>query len=726
MRLPTLISVLLAIAPIPASGERYWVLMRDGKIQTGGQLKHFHDPKHPPSLDGQKLLGVEYPVRSVRDTKQSVAQPREQVEMINGDVLSGRVIEAVAGEAAGRMPDHLVVGSVRHTGDLRVRLDWVRRIVAGADRLQRFTPAYLRLTDGSKPECQSIRWLKSGIKILTDGGVHTIAFDQIAELHLPRRPAWQPIYPGAAWLADQGPSVVRVVTAGGQAISFPRSMFTTEFDRKLLGKRSPTARTLFSTRPPWAIDLMLIDTADIVWQTYFDADEVPLSMLPIVDGVQKKGLHHFPWRLGQSVRGGSLHSGEFISELGIGMHAYTRLTFELPPNSKTFACQVGLNHLVGSGGCVHCRIWRDEPTGSPLWERQFLRGSDGVQQVGPLNISNAKRLILEVDFANENRPQGADPLDVRDSVDWLRPIVRVDAAKVDMEQVAQVIPEIAGWTITPDQLKRIKLRPAWVKRNNQWGTAIVTGSEPLVISRQMDVKLENAWLPVRATCDDTGGNRTIWVRANGEKISSTSSGNLGTFSRYRFGERAYSLSDHVGQQVTVEVIAEAHKRSSGELGGVVWDWLSPQPLIENLPSDGEPIRPDVPLTSLSPTHAVCQNKPLELLPGKLTNGNALTVQGWQFEEGYGVPSRSEITYKIDPSWQTFVAVIGLADGKLEAGPFQTLLDGELHWASKTPFTRDNRGEQVSVSIPPGHKTLTLKLLGNNSFGAWAQAGFLER
>lgn len=722
-----LLSAALAFSfAFPASGQRYWALMRDGTVQTGNQLKDFDDPKRSISLDGRKLLEISNPVRSIRDTKLSIAQPIEWIELTNGDVLAGRIIEAVTGDASAPLPDYLVIGGVRHTGDLRVRLDWVRRIVTGTHARQQVTPLYLRLTNGSEPACQSIRWMKSGIKVLTDSGVESFAFNEIAELHLGHPKSWQPIYPAATWLSDQGPSVVRIVTVHGQAISFPQTMVTTEFDRKLLGKRGAAAKTLFSTRPPWAIDLTLIDSEDVAWQSYFAAGEVPLSLLPVVDVQQKAGLYYFPWRRDQSVRGGRLHSGEISSELGIGVHAYTRLTFKLPPRAKTFTSRVGLNHLVGSGGCVHCRVWRDEANGSPLWERKFLRGSDGIQRVGPLNVSNAKRLILEVDFANDGRPQGADPLDVRDSVDWLMPIITVDQRKDDMHPLTQVIPEIAGWTIPAEQLKRIKLRPAWVKRNNQWGTAIVTGNEPLVISRKVEVSLNTAWLPVRATCDDVGGNRMIWVRANGQKVNSTAGSNLGTFSRYRFGQREYSLCDYTGETATVEIVADPHKKSSGELGGVVWDWLRPQPLIQDLPPTGQPIRPNVALNSLKPTRVVCKNKPLKLLPGKLTNGNALTVHGWQFEDGFGVPALSEITYQLDPTWHRFVAVIGLAEGTQQAGPFQILLDNQLHWSSETSFTVDDPGKQISIPIPPGHENITLRTLGANSFGAWIHAGFLTR
>ena len=49
------------------------------------------------------------------------------------------------------------------------------------------------------------------------------------------------------------------------------------------------------------------------------------------------------------------------------------------------------------------------------------------------------------------------------------------------------------------------------KRNDRFGMAIVTGSEPLVLSCPVHVNLLNAWLRVTATSDDRGATRTISV-----------------------------------------------------------------------------------------------------------------------------------------------------------------------------------------------------------------------
>lgn len=717
-----LVSIALLTAFIlPASAQRYWALMRDGEIRTGERLEHFDDSQRPIALDGQQLLEMETPARSIRNTKLSPRRPESFLEMTNGDVLAGRVVEAVTGERADPLPDHLLVKRVPLAGRVRVRLECVRRIATNRPRSE-WTPGLLELRDGSSIQYRSLRWLDSELKLLTDAAALSVPFADVADLHLSPQ-HWQSILPAAAWLAEPATPVVRIVTADGQAMTFPMSMVTTKFDRKQYGISSVDAPGLLATKPPWALDSVLIDRDAIAWQSYFDPDETPLSTLPVIDVVQESLLHRHAWQRDKNARGALLHSGPIVSELGISMHSHTRMTFELPSNAQSFSSWMGLDQLAGRGGCVHCRIWRDEPTGPPLWEERYLTGADGVRQVGPLDISGAQRLVLEVDFAHENRPNGADPLDIRDAVNWLMPVVRFQPAMA-MEQLTQLIPEIAGWSIDPRQLDRIELRPRWL-RNDQWAVAIATEKEPLVLTRQLQITMKNAWLPVRATCDRTGDNRSIWVRANDEKVNSTGRGSITTFSRLRFGQRNHNLSDLVGETAVVEVVADPYRKARGELGAVIWDWLRPRPLIRNLPADGAPIRPDTPLDSLSPVQVDGKQQSFELHPGKLSSGDAFNVQGWPLEDGFEMPAGSELTYRLDPSWRNFVAVIGLAkDRKGKVGPYQILLDEKLHWSSEQTFARDVPAQQVSVSIPPGHSTMTLRLLGEESAGVWAQAGFL--
>jgi hypothetical protein len=134
----------------------------------------------------------------------------------------------------------------------------------------------------------------------------------------------------------------------------------------------------------------------------------------------------------------------------------------------------------------------------------------------------------------------------------------------------------------------------------------------------------------------------------------------------------------------------------------------------------------VPLASLEPVKATGTNAK-QLVRGKLPNGVPLNIRGYPFDEGIGSRYNTSLTYKLDPSWQRFVAVVGLADGWQDVGPYEILLDDKPHFRTTNPgtFGRNSPGEQLDVAIPPGHKSITFRVKCQSSQAAWANAGFLH-
>ena len=132
------------------------------------------------------------------------------------------------------------------------------------------------------------------------------------------------------------------------------------------------------------------------------------------------------------------------------------------------------------------------------------------------------------------------------------------------------------------------------------------------------------------------------------------------------------------------------------------------------------------LTSLSPERVLPggRDPKLTLSAGQLTDGTPLGIRDVRFAQGVGVPTGTEITYRLDPTWTRFVAVIGLASGWQEAGPYEILLDGQPHWKDPAAkYDRNSPGRQIDVAIPSGHERITLRVGGRASFAAWALAGF---
>jgi hypothetical protein len=715
-----------------ACADRYLAERRDGATFTGDKLRDFHDDDGP-RLDDERFFDSDQPVRMLRDTTLSPQMPAMFVELASGDRLAGKL---VAASIAGVDVDHLLLSETLHSGQVRVRLDWVRKISTKRRPQRIFTPGFVELADGRQLAARSIRWEPDGVKLLTDDGIVAARYEKIVELHAAQDNLWLPPLPSAEFLDVETPVVLRLLTGQGEIFTVPRTMLremkSSDYERRgffAVRRRRPTryATPQLATRPLWSLDTILLDPQSVAFATWLDPTELPLSLLPVVEVQEKRGVHHLPWQLQRSVLGEPLQCGDAVAELGVGMHSFTRLAFQLPPHAQSFTTRVGFHEAANDGGCVHLRIWRDNVEGSPLWEKQFFRGGDGLQQVGPLEITGAARLILEVDFADADRPRGADPLDIRDWIDWLSPIVTIDAErfKAQSSQLAQLVPELNGWSLQPEQLATLRLRPYWFTRGDHWAMAI-DSDESLTFTRDCQPALHNGAFVVRATRDDSSGAATVLrVKAAGELLASTMNSDVATHDRHRFSERRYLLPQSIDSPLKLEIVTEPHKTDDPEIRGLVWGAIGFEPLVKNLPPSREPITPDVPLSTIVPVSATHDDEALELADGKLTSGKPLNIRGWALAAGYGVPTESDITYKLDPAWREFVAVIGLADGWEGAGPYQILLDGKVHWSSERQFDRHEPGEQISVPLPPGHETITLRLLGDNSSGAWAHAGFLS-
>jgi len=152
------------------------------------------------------------------------------------------------------------------------------------------------------------------------------------------------------------------------------------------------------------------------------------------------GGESWPWKANRNTQGGLLRSAGWTSSWGFGVHAQSELHFPLPPQAKAFRSRIGLDRLAGKGGCVRARVFMDSTEGAPLYESPFIVGSDKLLDTGSVPLAASKgrphHLILQVDPAHQGRPDGADPLDIRDIFDWLSPQLELDPVKV-REQTAR-------------------------------------------------------------------------------------------------------------------------------------------------------------------------------------------------------------------------------------------------------------------------------------------------
>jgi len=613
-----------------------------------------------------------------------------------------------------------------------VRASAVRRIVAKPGPLRPYQPNLLAWPDGRVVIARSLRPALDSVQILTKSGVVTARLSELQEVHLSPATPLADLLREAGWASDPAEEQTwRIALSGGARLTVARSLSQRFTDER--------RKDWLAVRPFWAWDTIHVTPSRIAAITYSEACEVPLSALPVRELPRTGGIQNWPWQANRSVKGDPLQVGAVLSAHGFGVHAPCTLEVTVPPGSRTLHGWVGLDPTVGNGGCVQCQVFKDELSGDPLWGSGFLQGSDGARPLGPLNLPDLQRLLLQVEQAHEGRPTGADPLDVRDHVNWVEGWVRVDPAAIPkpINDIPYWIPVLKNWEPSPGVRERMTIEPRWKSKERSWVWALIL--QPLkddpgeyeraewTFERTLPLTLSQARVTLSADQEDGSPYSLIVALRVNENDAKTSRDDLHFTTERRTGweTREWGLGGWVGKNVTLKISVKSSRHVNNQNAALILAQAALQPLILDLPETGEPLRPEIPLTKLIPLKVSRAGRALTLQPGKLPSGEPLVLRGYPLTDGYGVPSNTDITYQVDPSWRKFVAVLGLVEGWQGIGPYEILLDGELHWRCEEPreFDRNAPGIQVAVPLPPGHETITLRVRGVASHAAWGHAGF---
>jgi hypothetical protein len=280
----------------------------------------------------------------------------------------------------------------------------------------------------------------------------------------------------------------RLETVEGAALTYHREMtlLATSKTASARGGGSPPEPYLL-VWPNWSLGVILVPIDSIWRQSFRSACEVPLSELPATVLKEKIGIHRWPWRRNQNVAGGTLSSGRIAVDLGVGMHSYCEVAFELPPQASQFTTLVGLDRCVGERACATCKIYQGQVAGKPLFASPFLRGSQQPIPVGPLPVAGTRRLVLVAEWAGEARPPGTYPLDIGSNVNWLMPFVTVEEDSTSRwESLQRFVPGWRTWSLDPADVARVTITPYWDERRECWLPAVsAAGTKPLTISRKL-------------------------------------------------------------------------------------------------------------------------------------------------------------------------------------------------------------------------------------------------
>ncbi|HEX4129427.1 MAG TPA: NPCBM/NEW2 domain-containing protein [Pirellulales bacterium] len=429
----------ICLASQPASAkDRYLLIWRDGSPSSIDELPAWDAAGSNQAIGDRPLFDDERGIRAIVATTPAPAQqPAEFVEFFGGDRLPGRAIgvrhdadspsetsDLLIEPAAALMPN------ADSAAPLRVRTASIRRIVWQRRGSDRYVPATLWQRDGRQITFRSLRWTSEGVRLLLEAETALVPLEQIAELHMPRQPAWEVWLDALARLGGEKLSrIVQLETTTGLSITSSNERIT-----PVAGAAAPK-RVMLRSQPAWSPEGVMIAVDDTVSQWYFAPYEVPLSSIEPIASNSRHALGG-AWGEAQrnrNVEGGRLASGGREFAWGYGVHAEHELAFELHPLAIEFRTQMGLDALAGSGGCARGVVsltGAGDTNATELFRSPLVVGSASPVDTGWLKLPAARsadaRLLLVADSAGDETPAGADPLDIRDIWDWLEPIVRLD------------------------------------------------------------------------------------------------------------------------------------------------------------------------------------------------------------------------------------------------------------------------------------------------------------
>jgi hypothetical protein len=457
----TFISI-VAATHVAAVEDRYVATWADGNRTTVPEIEDWGAASGNPSLGGRRLFDGSNPARTIIDT----AQPRQRIaapyiELPCGDRLSGRVIEFQDGHELAGVPAYFVaepslnldVPNLFARPQIRIRAAAVRRIVAQPIPGQ-LTPNSLQTVDGHREQFRSWRWRTNGIDVLTSSGVKHVGFRDLAAIEFDQPNTWDAWFQQLAVLSPGLESpLIRMELSDGTQLTTSRERLRPV----TVGGEGPD-HWFHLCQPAWSLDLLAVSHRQVRLRTIFDATQTPLSAIEPVVSRGQGIILPAPTRLhsNESLAGGALRSAGGESGWGFAVHAPYEFAFDLPRSARRFRTRLALDPTVGDGGCAGGRLEYD---GKSLFDSPLLIGSGRTQDSGWLSAS-AGRLTLIADAAAQDRPSNADPLDIRDDLNWLEPLVEHDPVELQRavrRHFASVHPGLAAWRFDPAEAGQWRL-----------------------------------------------------------------------------------------------------------------------------------------------------------------------------------------------------------------------------------------------------------------------------
>ena len=564
-------------APLSAAQPRYVAVLADGTKVEGNTISDWWQPGQSPRLESTNLAETHRPLRWLRDRTVSPWRPDANltgvVELAGGDRLPGRVTgwTPLSEIAGGIGPSCLLVEpaiEVERPGApkrpaLRVLPDFVRRVTWDGPPRHRFAPGTLYCKDGRRLVFRTLRWEKQSLRILTDEGLQRFDFAELAEVHMPQANCWDNYFAQLAFLLPElNGRLMRFECGNGLVVTTSTARFRPSVD----GNPGDPSRWLHIVQPAWSLDALWVRFPTIAMRWEFSPEEAPLSLVEPADVVQQSAFGvGLAFRVDRNVHGGPLVSGNQQFAWGLGVQASNQLRFDLPACAQAFRTRIGLDRTAGEGGCARARIYLNQPQGKPLYESKLLIGSAEVVDTGVLPLGDAKALVLVADSAEKETPPGADPLDVRDAIDWLEPVVLLERDKLLAELRrfwGKAMLGLDGWRLTTQDGRDLPPQSFWDESNPHLQRYLLTppaDKGPVRLSTERQLTAADNYLLVHLRAAGQG--------APAGKFEAFIDGAVAARLDPLPGEgRLYPmlipLSQHQGKKVRIELVhAPANERS---------------------------------------------------------------------------------------------------------------------------------------------------------------------
>ena len=305
-----------------------------------------------------------------QETPAAADRPEAFVEMLGGDVLPGRVVAAAESQSMvnGRLGPHLIVEPTAGVNwpevpraTVRVTTRWLRRIAWQRRGDAPINPARWFTRMAGRSRFRLLRFEGQSVSVLSDNDRREAKMADLAEIDMPRQDWWNAYFEQVALLTpDCGERPMQMETADGlratvspyrlQPLTYPRHPAPIRVPRhaaagcsNLDSRDSPRLVARHAVRAAFAGRHAAIFRAAGSAAVDRRADHKRIAI--------GAGRRLAAADRSERARGPAGQRRQGIW-LGIGMHAYTEMDFPLPACAVSFESRVGLDRVVGDGGCA--------------------------------------------------------------------------------------------------------------------------------------------------------------------------------------------------------------------------------------------------------------------------------------------------------------------------------------------------------------------------------------